>query len=108
MAAVLALRTRAGEELTPGRDELLDRSSTATPTASSDDDVEPPAAPTTRRWPRSSRRQSARRSSGRPKLKVVSDHVVELLEKTASPGHVLPLHRDRALPRQAPRREAPP
>jgi hypothetical protein len=81
MAAVLALRTRAGEELSPDeRSELLDRLFDGDADSLVEDDVEPPAAtddPALAALVAHAEKLAGR--SGDPKLKAVSDHVVELL-----------------------------
>lgn len=81
MAAVLALRTRAGEELsTDARSELLDRLFDGDADGLVEDDVEPPAA--TQDLALKALVETAEKLAGQggdPKLKVVSDHVVELL-----------------------------
>jgi superfamily II DNA or RNA helicase len=81
VAAALALRTHAGEELSPeARDELLDRLFDGDAESLVEDDVEPPAA---RNDPRlaallAQAEQLAGRA-GDPKLKVLSEHVEALL-----------------------------
>lgn len=81
MAAVLALRTRAGEALSSdARGELLDRLFDGDADSLIEDDVEPPAAtedPALAALVASAEKLT--RQAGDPKLKVVSDHVVELL-----------------------------
>jgi hypothetical protein len=81
MAAVLALRTRAGEDLSPEeRDELLDRLFDGDADSLVEDDVEPPAAtddPALAALVAQAEKLAGR--SGDPKLKTVSDHVIELL-----------------------------
>jgi hypothetical protein len=81
MAAVLALRTRAGEELsTEERGELLDRLFDGDVDSLIEDDVEPPAAtedPALAALVAKAEKLAGQ--GGDPKLKVVSDHVVELL-----------------------------
>ncbi len=81
MAAVLALRTRAGEELSPEeRGELLDRLFDGDVDSLIEDDVEPPAAtedPALAALVAKAEKLAGQ--AGDPKLKVVSDHVVELL-----------------------------
>jgi len=86
MAAVLALRTRAGEELSAeDRGELLDRLFDGDADSLVEDDVEPPAAaedPALAALVAQAERLAGQ--LGDPKLKVVSDHVAELL---ADPSH---------------------
>jgi Helicase conserved C-terminal domain/SNF2-related domain len=81
MAAVLALRTRAGEQLSPDeRGELLDRLFDGDADSLVEDDVEPPAAtddPALAALVAQAEKLAGQ--AGDPKLKVVSDHVVELL-----------------------------
>ena len=81
MAAVLALRTRAGEELSPDeRGELLDRLFDGDADSLVEDDVEPPAAtddPALAALVAQAEKLAGQ--AGDPKLKVVSDHVAELL-----------------------------
>lgn len=82
MAAVLALRTRAGDELsTDERVDLVDRLFDGDADSLVDDDVEPPAA--TDDLALSSLIAQAEKLSGQtgdPKLKVVTEHVAELLD----------------------------
>lgn len=81
MAAVLALRTRAGEVLgTNDRDEILDRLFDGDSDRLIDDDVEPPAAsedPALAALVAQAERLAGQ--GGDPKLKVLCDHVAELL-----------------------------
>ena len=81
MAAVLALRTRAGEEMSPDeRGELLDRLFDGDADNLVEDDVEPPAAtddPALAALVAQAEKLAGQ--AGDPKLKVVSDHVVDLL-----------------------------
>jgi hypothetical protein len=81
MAAVLALRTRAGEELSPDeRGDLIDRLFDGDAESLVEDDVEPPAAtddPALAALVAQAERLAGR--SGDPKLNAVSDHVIELL-----------------------------
>lgn len=81
MAAVLALRTRAGEKLsTEERGELLDRLFDGDADSLIEDDVEPPAATEDPALAALvSKAEKLAGQAGDPKLKVVSDHVVELL-----------------------------
>lgn len=83
MAAVLALRTRAGEELSPDqRGELLDRLFDGDADSLVEDDVEPPAAtddPALAALVAQAEKLAGQ--AGDPKLKVVSDHVVDLLNE---------------------------
>lgn len=83
MAAVLALRTRAGEELSPDeRGELLDRLFDGDADSLVEDDVEPPVAtddPALAALVAQAEKLAGQ--AGDPKLKVVSDHVVELLNE---------------------------
>lgn len=81
MAAVLALRTRAGEELSAeGRGELLDRLFDGDADSLIEDDVEPPAATESPALAALvSKAEKLAGQAGDPKLKVVCDHVVELL-----------------------------
>ncbi|AKQ68204.1 Superfamily II DNA/RNA helicase, SNF2 family [Myxococcus hansupus] len=81
MAAVLALRTRAGEELSPDeRGELLDRLFDGDADSLVEDDVEPPAATDDPALTAlAAQAEKLAGQAGDPKLKVVSDHVVELL-----------------------------
>lgn len=83
MAAVLALRTRAGEELSPDqRGELLDRLFDGDADSLVEDDVEPPAATDDPALAGLvAQAEKLAREAGDPKLKVVSDHVVELLNE---------------------------
>ncbi|MBX3182799.1 MAG: DEAD/DEAH box helicase [Polyangiaceae bacterium] len=86
MAAALALRTRAGEELSPEeRGELLSRLFDGDADSLVEDDVEPPAAaddPALAALVARAEKLAGR--SGDPKLKVLSEHVTELL---ADPEH---------------------
>ena len=81
MAAVLALRTRAGEALSSEeRGELLDRLFDGDADSLIEDDVEPPAAtedPALAGLVAMAEKLTSK--AGDPKLEVVSDHVVELL-----------------------------
>ena len=81
MAAVLALRTRAGEALSPDeRSELIDRLFDGDTDSLVEDDVEPPAAtddPALAALVAQAEKLAGQ--AGDPKLKVVSDHVAELL-----------------------------
>ena len=81
MAAVLALRTRAGEKLSPEeRGELLDRLFDGDADSLIEDDIEPPAAtddPALEELVEQAKKLAGR--SGDPKLEAVSEHVVELL-----------------------------
>jgi superfamily II DNA or RNA helicase len=83
MAAVLALRTRAGEDLAPeAREDLLDRVLDGDSAALVDDDVEPPLGgddPALGKLISRAERLSGQ--AGDPKLKLASDHVAELVEK---------------------------
>jgi superfamily II DNA or RNA helicase len=89
MAAVLALRTRAGEELSPEeRGELLDRLFDGDADSLVEDDVEPPAAmedPALASLV--ARAEKLAGQSGDPKLKAVSEHVIELLRDREHPYH---------------------
>lgn len=81
MAAVLALRTRAGGELSSEeRGELLDRLFDGDADSLVEDDVEPPAAtddPALAALVAKAEKLAGQ--AGDPKLKVVTEHVVELL-----------------------------
>jgi hypothetical protein len=81
MAAVLALRTRAGEVLTPEeRGELIDRLFDGDADSLVDDDVEPPARtddPALAALVAQAERLAGR--AGDPKLEALSEHVAELL-----------------------------
>jgi superfamily II DNA or RNA helicase len=83
MAAVLALRTRAGEELSPDqRGELLDRLFDGDADSLVEDDVEPPAATDDAALAALvAQAEKLASQAGDPKLKVVSDHVVDLLNE---------------------------
>jgi superfamily II DNA or RNA helicase len=80
MAAVLALRTRAGEDLgVDDRAEILDRLFDGDADSLVDDDVEPPAAtddPALAALVAQAEKLAGQ--SGDPKLKVVAQHVAEL------------------------------
>ena len=82
VAAVLALRTRAGEDLgDEAREDLLDRIFDGDADALVADDVEPPAGgdnPALARLIGQAERLAGR--SGDPKLMVASEHVAELVE----------------------------
>lgn len=89
MAAVLALRTRAGEALSSEeRGELLDRLFDGDTDSLIEDDVEPPTATEDPAlaalvvWA-----EKLTRQAGDPKLKIVSDHVLELLGGQAHSYH---------------------
>ena len=81
VAAVLALRARAGEDLDPeAREDLLDRIFDADTEASIDDDVVSPVGGDDRAL--GALIAEAQQLAGRrgdPKLKIASDHVAELL-----------------------------
>ena len=81
MAAVLALRTRAGDKLSPEeRGELLEQLFDGDADSLVRDDVEPPAGnedPALVALVTQAERLAGQ--AGDPKLKVVSDHIVELL-----------------------------
>lgn len=81
MAAALALRTRAGEELSPDeRGEMFDRLFDGDADNLIEDDVEPPAAnddPALEKLVTQAEKLAGQ--AGDPKLKVVSEHVAELL-----------------------------
>lgn len=83
MAAVLALRTRAGETLSSEeRGEILDRLFDGDADSLIEDDVEPPAA--TQEPALAALVAQAEKLAGQagdPKLKVVTDHVAELLSE---------------------------
>lgn len=87
MAAVLALRTRAGEELgEQEREDLLDRIFDGDADALIDDDVEPPVG--TDDPELAGLIEQAEGLAGRggdPKLKVVAAHVTELVQQGFSP-----------------------
>lgn len=87
MAAVLALRTRAGDELdAEGRAELLERLFDGDADSLVEDDVEPPAAtgdPALEALVSQAERLAGQ--SGDPKLKVVARHVEELLSEGFHP-----------------------
>jgi superfamily II DNA or RNA helicase len=89
MAAVLALRTRAGEELSPDeRGELLDRLFDGDAESLIEDDVEPPALtkdPALAALVAQAEKLAGQ--SGDPKLKVLSEHVVELIEDKSHAYH---------------------
>ena len=80
LAAVLALRTRAGEDLGPeAREDLLDRVFDGDSDALVADDVEPPLggdAPALTALITQAERLAGK--SGDPKLGLVSEHVAEL------------------------------
>ena len=82
VAAVLALRTRAGEDLDDeAREDLLDRIFDGDADALVADDVEPPAggdSPALARLIEQAERLAGR--SGDPKLRTASEHVTELVE----------------------------
>jgi hypothetical protein len=104
MAAVLALRTRAGRNCRHDeRGELLDRLFDGDSDASSEDDVEPPVA---HRRPRACRARGAgrapRRPSGRPQAQGRCQSTSESCSTrrtTPTTRRLLPLHHHRALPR---------
>jgi hypothetical protein len=80
MAAVLALRTRAGNLSSEERAELLDRLFDGDADSLIEDDVEPPAAtedPALAALVAKAEKLAGQ--AGDPKLKVVSDHVAELV-----------------------------
>jgi superfamily II DNA or RNA helicase len=81
MAAVLALRTRAGDILDAlDRDEILDRLFDGDADRLIDDDVEPPAASDDPALAALvARAEQLAGQGGDPKLKVLGDHVAELL-----------------------------
>ena len=81
VAAVLALRARAGEELDPeAREDLLDRIFDADTEASIDDDVVSPVGGDDRVLRALiAEAQKLAGQRGDPKLKIASDHVAELL-----------------------------
>lgn len=89
MAAVLALRTRAGEELGPEeRGDLLSRLFDGDSDVLVDDDVEPPAASEDPALARLvSLAEQLAGQSGDPKLKTVSEHVQELLNDKEQSFH---------------------
>ncbi|WP_312892351.1 MULTISPECIES: helicase-related protein [Paraburkholderia] len=112
MAAVLALRTRAGEELGPDeRTQILDRLFDGDADGLVDDDVEPPVA--TGDSALAALVTQAERLAGQagdPKLKVVSDHVADLLRDDFHPvvfcryiatAHYLARHLAKRLPTAA-------
>jgi superfamily II DNA or RNA helicase len=82
LAAVLALRTRAGEDLGPeAREDLLDRIFDGDVDALVEDDVEPPVGsddPALAGLIAQAERLAGQ--SGDPKLKAASDHVAELAQ----------------------------
>lgn len=84
MAAVVALRTRAGEALSPDeRDALLDLLFDGDADGLVEDDIEPPAAtddPALKSLVAQAEKLAGQ--AGDPKLRLVSDHVVELLGDT--------------------------
>lgn len=87
MAALLALRTRSGEELTnEGREELLNRLFDGGDDALVEDDVEPPAAS---RDPALSalmvQAEQLAGQQGDPKLKIAATHVAKLVEEGYNP-----------------------
>jgi hypothetical protein len=81
MAAVIALRTRAGEDLgTEEREDLLDQIFDGDADSLTGDDVEPPAGrddPTLQVLIKQAERLAG--ETGDPKLKAAADHVSELL-----------------------------
>ncbi|MDX9723218.1 MAG: helicase-related protein [Myxococcota bacterium] len=81
MAAVLALRTRSGEELSPEeRGELLDRLFDGDADSLIEDDVEPPAATEDPALTALvAKAEKLARQSDDPKLKLAAEHVAELL-----------------------------
>lgn len=89
MAAVLALRTRAGEGLSAEeRGEIVDRLFDGDADRLIEDDVEPPVAtedPALAALVAKAEKLAGR--AGDPKLKVVSDHVVELLNNEGHGYH---------------------
>lgn len=87
MAAVLALRTRAGEELGPDqRTEILDRLFDGDADGLVDDDVEPPAATgDSALTALVAQAQHLACQAGDPKLKMVCDHLTELLKDNYHP-----------------------
>jgi len=82
VAAVLALRTRAGEDLGPeAREDLLDRIFDGDVDALVEDDVEPAVGsddPALKKLIAQAERLAGQ--SGDPKLKVAADHVAELVK----------------------------
>ena len=82
VAAVLALRTRAGEDLgDETREDLLDRIFDGDVDALVADDVEPPVGGDSPALARLIRRaESLAGQSGDPKLRTASEHVAELVE----------------------------
>jgi hypothetical protein len=109
MAAVLALRTRAGEDLGPDeRTEILDRLFDGDADGLVDDDVEPPAAtedPALAALVAQAEHLAGQ--GGDPKLKVLSDHVADVLKDDFHPvvfcryiatAHYLARHLARCLP----------
>jgi superfamily II DNA or RNA helicase len=109
MAAVLALRTRAGEVLdVEARAELLERLFDGDADSLPNDDVEPPAAnddPALLALVVQAERLAGQ--VGDPKLKVLTDHVTELLRDGFRPvvfcryiatAHYLKKHLERRLP----------
>lgn len=89
MAAVLALRTRAGDELSGDeRIDLVDRLFDGDADSLVDDDVEPPAAsddPALTALIAQAEKLSGQ--AGDPKLKVVTEHVADLLNDKAHSYH---------------------
>jgi len=83
VSAVLALRTRAGEDLGPeAREDLLDRVFDGESDALLDDDVEPPLGgddPALAALITQAERLAGQ--AGDPKLKLASDHVAELVNE---------------------------
>jgi superfamily II DNA or RNA helicase len=86
-AALLALRTRAGEAADPGDDEVLgDRVFDGAADRLDDDDVEPPAAsddPALAALVAQAERLAA--SAGDPKLALLTEHVKKLVEEGFNP-----------------------
>ncbi len=82
MAAVLALRTRAGEDLDDdAREDLLDRIFDGDVDALIADDVEPPAGGDSPALARLiDQAETLAGQSGDPKLRIASKHVAELIE----------------------------
>ncbi len=87
MAAVLALRTRAGDELGPeDRGEILDRLFDGDVDSLFDDDVEPPAASDDPALiSLVTQAEGLAGQGGDPKLKVLCDHVADLLAEDFHP-----------------------
>ena len=109
MAAVLALRTRAGEVLdAEDRGEILDRLFDGDADSLFDDDVEPPAATNDPALAALiTQAEGLAGQGGDPKLKVLCDHVAELLKEDFHPvvfcryiatAHYLGRHLKKQLP----------